>query len=58
MIFAPLLTFSVVFMELEVKVVTNWSTRLEKHQTSEILHKVDFLCILKNNAFSRFFPDF
>ena len=34
-----------------MSVFTNWSARLEKHQTIEILLMVDFLCILKNVAF-------
>ena len=30
------------FYKIDVKVVTNWSVRLEKHQTIEILLMVDF----------------
>ena len=38
--------------------VTNWSVRLEKHQTIEIVIKVDFYAFLKCcifQKFSRFF---
>ena len=38
--------------------VTNWSVRLEKHQTIEILLMVDFLCIFKMLHFSNFFEIF
>ena len=38
--------------------VTNCSTRLENHQTIEILHRVDFLRTFKNIAFSIFFEIF
>ena len=30
------------FYKIDVKVVTKWSVRLEKHQTIEILLMVDF----------------
>ena len=43
------------FYKIDVKVVTNWSIRLEKHQTIKILLMVDFFCILKNVAFFRNF---
>ena len=46
------------FYKIDVKVVTNWSERLEKHQTVEILLMVDFLCIFKNVAFLKIFSDF
>ena len=42
--------FECSFNEIEVQVVTNWSTGLEK-QTIEILLRVDFSRILKNIAF-------
>ena len=32
----------VVFYKIDVQMVTNWSVRLEKHQTIEILLMVDF----------------
>ena len=35
------------FYEIVVLVVTNWSTRLEKHQSIEILLKVHFYAFLK-----------
>ena len=35
------------FYNIDVYVVTNWSVRLEKHQTIEILLMVDFLLIFK-----------
>ena len=35
------------FYKIEVYVVTNWSTRLKKHQTIEILLMVDFYSFLK-----------
>ena len=38
--------------------VTNWSVRLEKHQTIEILLMVDFLRIFKMLHFSKKFRDF
>ena len=38
--------------------VTNWSVRLEKHQTIEILLMEDFLRILKCCIFSQFFEIF
>ena len=47
----------VVFYKIDVKVVTNWSVRLEKHQTIEILLMVDFYAFLKV-AFFKFFRDF
>ena len=46
-------------LKIEVNAVTNLSTRLEKHQTIEILLVVDFLrFFLKNIAFFEIFPDF
>ena len=33
------------FYKIDVNVVTNWSARLQKHQTIEILLMVDFLCL-------------
>ena len=38
--------------------VTNWSVRLEKHQTIEILLMVDFLRISKMLHFFKIFRDF
>ena len=38
--------------------VTNWSVRLEKNQTIEILLMVDFLRIFKMLHFSKFFEIF
>ena len=38
--------------------VTNWSVRLEKHQTIEILLMVDFLRIFKMLHFSKIFEIF
>ena len=38
--------------------VTNWSVRLEKHQTNKILLMVDFLRIFKMLNFSKFFAIF
>ena len=38
--------------------VTNWSVRLEKHHTIEILLMVDFLHISKMLHFSNFFEIF
>ena len=38
--------------------VTNWSLRLEKQQTTEILLMVDFLRIFKMLHFSKFFEIF
>ena len=38
--------------------VTNWSVRLEKHQTIEILPMVDFLRISKMLHFSKNFEIF
>ena len=35
------------FYKIDVSVVTNWSVRLEKHQTIEILLMVDFYAFLK-----------
>ena len=43
------------FYKIDVKVATNWSVRLEKHQTIEILLMVDFLHIFKMLHFSKFF---
>ena len=45
------------FNKIDVQVVTNWSVRLEKHQTIEILLMVDFYAFLKCcifQIFSRF----
>ena len=45
--------------KIEVLAVTNWFTRLEKHQTIENLLRVDFLRIFKKIMhFSRFFDFF
>ena len=44
----------VVFYKIDVKVVTNWSVRPEKHQTIEILLMVDVLRIFKMLHFSKF----
>ena len=38
--------------------VTNWSVRLEKHQTIEILLMVDFLRIFEMLHFSKLFEIF
>ena len=38
--------------------VSNWSVRLEKHQTIEILLMVDFYAFLKMLDFSNFFEIF
>ena len=38
--------------------VTNWSVRLDKHQTNEILLMVDFLRIFIMLHFSNFFEIF
>ena len=46
------------FYKIDVLVVTNWSVRLEKHQTIEILLMVDFLRIFKMLHFSKFFEIF
>ena len=48
----------VVFIKLTNFVVTNWSVRLEKYQTIEILLMVDFLRIFKKLHFSNFFEIF
>ena len=46
----------VVFIyKIDVKAVTNWSVRLEKCQSIEILLMVDFLRISKNVAFFKIF---
>ena len=45
------------FYKIDDWVVTNWSVRLEKHQTLEILLVV-FLRILKNVAFFKIFREF
>ena len=44
--------------KIGVKVVTNWSVRLEKRQTIEILLMVGFLRIFKMLHFSKFFEIF
>ena len=41
--------------KIDVYVVTNWSVRLEKHQTVEILLMVDFYAFLKMLHFHFFF---
>ena len=46
------------FYKIDVYMVTNWSVRLEKHQTIEILLMVEFLSISKMLHFSNFFRDF
>ena len=46
------------FYKIDVKVVTNWSVRLEKHKTHEILLMVDFLRIFKMMHFSKIFEIF
>ena len=40
--FKEKMVLRVVFLKIEVKLVTNLSTQLEKHQTIEILLMVDF----------------
>ena len=46
------------FYKIDVLMVTNWSVRLEKYQTIEILLMVDFLSISKMLHFSKFFEIF
>ena len=46
------------FYKIDVKMVTNWSVRIEKHQTIEILLMVDFLRIFKVLHFSKIFEIF
>ena len=46
------------FYKIDVYLVTNWSVRLEKHQTIEILLMVDFLRIFKILHFSKYFEIF
>ena len=46
------------FYKIDVQVATNWSVRLEKHQTIKILLMVDFLRIFKMLHFSNFFEIF
>ena len=46
------------FYKIDVLVVTNWSVRLEKQQTIEILLMVDFLRVFKMLHFSNFFEIF
>ena len=46
------------FYKIDVKMVTSWSVRLEKHQTFEILLSVDFLRIFKMLHFSKMFKIF
>ena len=50
----------VFFCKIDVWVVTNWSGRLEKHKTIEILLMVDFLRIQfkKCYIFQKFFEIF
>ena len=43
------------FYKIDIYVVTNWSVRLEKHQTIEILLMVDFYAFLKCCIFHFFF---
>ena len=50
--------FEISFYKIDVSVVTNWSVRLEKHQTIEILLMVDFLSIFKILNISFFFKIF
>ena len=55
--FKEKIVFGVVFLyKKEVYVFSNWSTRLEKHQT--LLRVVDFLPIFKNIAFFEIFKFF
>ena len=42
------------FYKIDVLMVTNWSVRLEKHQTIEILLLVDFYAFLKCCIFQNF----
>ena len=42
------------FNKIYVQVVTNWSVRLEKHQTIKILLMVDFYAFLKCCIFQNF----
>ena len=46
------------FYKIDVKVVTNWSVQLEKHQTIKSLLIVDFLRKFKMLHFSNFFEIF
>ena len=46
------------FYKIDVWMVTNWSVRLEKHQTIEFLLMVDFLRIFKMLHFSKIFEFF
>ena len=46
------------FYKIEVYVVTNWSVRLEKHQTIEILLMVDFYAFFEMLHYSKFFEIF
>ena len=46
------------FYKIDVYAVTNWSVRLEKHQTIEILLMVDFYAFLKMLHFSKMFEIF
>ena len=50
--------FESIFCKIDVYVVTNWSVRLEKHLTIEILLMVDFLRIFKMLHFSNFLETF
>ena len=46
------------FHKIDVVMVTNWSVRVEKHQTIEILLLVDFLNIFKMLHFFKKIRDF
>ena len=46
------------FYKIDVEMVTNWSVRLEKHQTIGIWLMVDFLRIFKMLHFFKIFRDF
>ena len=47
--------FESCFYKIDVKMITNWSVRLEKHQIIDILLMVDFLRISKMLHLSKFF---
>ena len=52
--FLEKMVLRVVFDKIDVKMVTNWSVRLEKHQTIEILLMVDIYAFLKCCIFQNF----
>ena len=48
----------VIFIKIDIYVVTNWSVRLEKHQTIKFFLMVDFLRIFKMLLSSKIFEFF